>query len=83
MERLKVETNRYGIDVNTMKVSGFTNQEIKELGSMEQKELESTVLDMLDRRNGNIGTCWKNGYGVYQTWLSGDAVFMTIGTSCD
>ena len=50
---------------------------------MEQIELEETVLDMLDRRNGNTGTCWKCGYGVYRTWMHGDAVYMEIGSSCD
>lgn len=83
MERLKVETDRYGLGVNTMKVSGFTNQELKELGSMEQGELEETVLDMLDKRNGNIGTCWKYGCGVYRVWLYGDAVYMEVGSGCN
>lgn len=83
MGRLKIETDRPGIGVNVMKISGFTNQELKELGSMEQRELEETVLDMLDRRNGNTGTCWKCGYGVYRTWMRGDAVYMEVGSSCD
>lgn len=83
MDRLKVETHRYGMGVNTMKISGFTNQELKELGSMEQSELGDAVLDILDRRNGNIGTRWKCGYGVYRTWMHGDAVFMEVGASCD
>lgn len=83
MERLKVETDRYGLGVNVQKITGFTEQELKELGSMEQGELEETVLDMLDRRNGNIGTCWKCGYGVYRTWMHVDAVYMEVGNSCD
>lgn len=83
MERLKIETYRRGMGVNTMRVCGFTKQELKELGSMEQSELEETVLDMLDERNGNTGTCWKCGYGVYRVWLCGDAVFVEIGSSCD
>lgn len=83
MERLKIETYRRGMGVNTMRVCGFTKQELKELGSMEQSELEETVLDMLDCRNGNTGTCWKCGYGVYRVWLCEDAVFVEIGSSCD
>lgn len=83
MERLKVETDRYGMGVNVMKVSGFTNQELKELGSMEQGEMKESVLNMLDERNGNTGTRWKCGYGVYRMWMHGDAVFVEIGSSCD
>ena len=83
MERLKVETDRYGMGVNVMKVSGFTNQELKELGSMEQGEMEESVLNMLDKRNGNTGTCWKRGYGVYRMWMHGGAVYVEIGSSCD
>lgn len=83
MERLKIETDRYGLGRNVQKITGFAEQELKELGSMEQSELEETVLDMLDRRNGNTGTCWKCGCGVYRTWMHGDAVFVEIGSNCD
>lgn len=83
MERLKIETDRYGMGVNVQKITGFAGRELKELGSMEQRELEEAVLDMLDRRNGNTGTCWKRGYGVYRTWMHGDAVYMEVGSSCE
>lgn len=83
MERLKIETDRIGIGVKIMKISGFTNHELNELGSMEQGELKETVLDMLDQRNGNTGTCWQCGYGVFRTWMHGEAVYMEVGSSCD
>ena len=83
MGRLKIEVDRIGIGANIQRISGFTNQELKELGSMEQSELKEAVLDLLDRRNGNTGTCWKCGYGVYRTWMHGDAVYIEIGNSCD
>ena len=83
MERLKVEKFRDGLGVNTMKVTGFTAGELKELGSMEQSEMEEAVLDMLDAQGGGLGTQWKCGYGVYLVWLLWDAVFVEIGKSCD
>lgn len=83
MERLKIETYRRGMGVNTMRVCGFTKQELKELGSMEHGEMTDTVLNMLDERNGNTGTCWQCGNGVYRMWIDADAVFVEIGSSCD
>ena len=83
MEELHVEKFRDGIGVNTMKVTGFTEKEMNELGSMEHGELEETVLNLLDERNHNMGTRWKCGYGVYRAWVRGDAVFVEIGSSCD
>lgn len=83
MAELKVETFREGLGVNTMKVTGFTDREINELGSMEHGELEEAVLNLLNERNHGAGTVWKCGYGVYRVWVCGYAVFVEIGRSCD
>lgn len=83
MEELHVEKFRDGLGVNTMKVTGFTDREMNELGSMEHGELEETVLNLLNERNHGVGTLWKCGYGVYRVWVSGCAVFVEIGSSCD
>ena len=83
MERLKAEKFRDGLGVKTMKVTGFTAGELKELGSMEQSEMEEAVLNMLDTQGGGLGTQWKCGYGVYRVWLFGNAVLVEIGNSCD
>ena len=66
-----------------MKVSGFTEKELSELNSMDYREMKETVLTMLDFRNNGKGTCWHNGYGVYQMWIRDGAVYVEIGNSCD
>ena len=83
MERLKVEKFRDGLGVSTMKVTGFTAGELKELGSMEHCEMEEAVLDMLDAQGGGLGTQWKCGYGIYGITVGQDAVYVEVGSSCD
>lgn len=83
MEKLTVEKTGSGIGTDTMRISGFTDSEFAELRSMEHKEATEKVLEMLDARNGKLGSCWAQGYGVYGMWFGYEAVFMTVGNSCD
>ena len=46
-------------------------------------ESKEKLLDMLDNRNGGIGTAWMCGYGVYGLWYDNDAAYLNIGKSCD
>lgn len=80
---LKVEEWHRLSGMKTMRVSGFTDGELSELKSMEHREATASLLDMLDRRNGNLGTCWHNGYGVYGVWYDNEYAYVNIGTSCD
>lgn len=82
-EPLKIKKSYSKIGTDIMEVTGFTDKELSELSSMDYREMKETVLDMLDRLNGNTGTCWHNGYGVYQMWIRGNAVFVEIGNTCD
>jgi hypothetical protein len=66
-----------------MRIGGFESGELDELKSMEHYEAEEKLLDMLDYRNSNTGTCWKCGYGVYSSWYDNEFAYVTIGTSCD
>ena len=83
MSPLKIETHCRNIGTQTMKVTGFTEPELSELNSMDYREMKDKVLDILDSRNGNTGTCWHNGYGVYSMWINNGAVFVEIGNTCD
>lgn len=67
----------------TLTVSGFTQEEMNELGSMEHGEAERKVIDMLDARNSGYGTALKCGYGIYGFWISGANVCLRVGRSCD
>ena len=83
MPALSIETSPYLPGIEQKTVTGFTDAEISELQSMELHEAEDRVLEMLDERNGNTGTCWKCGYGVYGFALGTKGCTFRIGTSCD
>lgn len=76
----EIPSGRAGII--TKEITGFQDGELNELKSMEHGEAEEKILEMLDSRNGNIGTCWKCGYGVYGLWFDNEAAYMNIGSSC-
>lgn len=73
---------KYG-GMQTMRIGGFRDGELSELKSMEHHEAKDKLLEMLDSRNGNIGTCWHNGYGVYGMWFDNEYAYLNIGNSCD
>ena len=67
----------------TMRVTGFEEEELRELKSMEHREASEKLIEILNRRNGNIGTCWSQGYGIYGIWFDNEAAYVNIGKSCD
>lgn len=79
----QVETDRF---FNLMQVSGFTEEDMENLNSLDRNAMEAAALEMIDRRNGGIGSCWKRGYGVYGFFphprMKGTLMFR-IGNSCD
>ena len=77
----KQNAGRPGMD--TMKITGFKDGELSELKSMEHGEACEKLLEMLDDRNGNIGSRWKCGYGIYGMWFDDEAAYFNIGNSCD
>ena len=77
----KIPSGRSGMD--TMMITGFRDGELSELKSMEHGEAKEKLLEMLDYRNNNTGTCWSCGNGVYGMWFDNEAAYMNIGSSCD
>ena len=69
--------------LRTMQIGGFEEGELSELKSMEHFEAKDKLLEMLDSRNGGIGTCWVCGYGVYGVWFDNEYAYINIGTSSD
>lgn len=82
-DRLKIEEIQYGGRMRTVKVTGFRTGELSELKSMEHRESEEKLMDMLDVRNDGIGTRWACGYGVYGIWYDNEAAYINIGNSSD
>jgi hypothetical protein len=83
MAKLTIEPReRYG-GMQTMRIGGFADRELSELKSMEHMEAKEKLLDMLDSRNGGIGTMWMCGTGVYGLWFDNEYAYLNIGTSSD
>lgn len=83
MAKLVIENIQASNSLNTMRISNFNDGELDELKSMEHHEASEKLLDMLDNRNGGIGTCWHNGNGVYGVWFDNEFAYISIGKSCD
>lgn len=69
--------------MDTMMITGFSDGELSELKSMEHHEAKEKLLEMLNYRNNNLGTCWACGYGVYGLWFDNEAAYLNIGNRCD
>ena len=80
---LNIEKRQYSVGMDTMVITGFTDDALKELKRMPNAEAADTLLATLDTLNGGIGTQWKRGYGVYGVWFDNEAAYVNIGTSCD
>lgn len=83
MAALNIENMGRSGMLDTMKITGFADGELSELKSMEHYEAKEKLLEMLDNRNGGVGTCWQCGYGAYGLWFDNEAAYMNIGRSCD
>lgn len=83
MGALKIDKRRYSTGIDTITISGFRDGELNELKSMEHNEAKEKLLEMLDSRNGNMGTCYAQGYGVYGLWFDNEFAYLNVGSSCD
>lgn len=83
MARLTIERQACTNSLDTMKITGLTNEELSELKSMEHYESKEKLLDILDNRNDGQGTLWAIGNGVYGLWYDNDAAYLNVGRSCD
>ena len=83
MAALKIDRKPYGPGLEEVRVSGFSDGELSELKSMEHREAQQKLIDLLNRRNNNIGTCWANGNGIYGIWFDNEYAYLNIGSSSD
>lgn len=80
---LGIKITHEGFGKKTIQLTGFTEQELSELNSMDYREMKSKIAEIADERNNGIGTCWYNGYGIYNAWIGDGCAYIEIGTSCD
>lgn len=83
MASLNLKKTRYSSGMDEVKVSGFGDGELSELKSMSHEEAREKIVEILDSRNGGIGTTWACGYGIYGLWFDNEAAYLSIGHSCD
>ena len=83
MAALTLKTSRYSSGINTVMITGFRDGELSELKSMEHHEAQEKLLEMLNSRNGNMGSCYANGYGIYGLWFDNEAAYLNVGNTCD
>ena len=83
MAKLTLEKRPCTGSLETVKITGFGDGELSELKSMEHYESKEELLEMLDSRNGGLGTMWACGNGVYGLWYDNDAAYLNVGKSCD
>lgn len=85
---LHIEMIRTGVSTNFWKIEGLTQEEVGELNSMEYREMKEKIADIADSRehdhwNKHIGTAWKCGYGIYNTYIRDGIVCVETGKSCE
>lgn len=84
MDKLIIETlpsNSRAME--TKKITGFKDGELRKLKMKQHEDAKQQLLNMLDERNGRIGTCWHNGPGIFGIWFDNEAAYVNIGRSCD
>lgn len=74
---LKTELFRQNASTQCIRITGFSENELSELNSMDYREMKETIIDMLDRRNDKLGSRWV-GRGFLSAWINNGAVFVEI-----
>lgn len=84
---LKIENEPYSLGMVRKIVTGFSDEEIEEINKMyfddDKEGAQERALEIIDKRNNNIGTCWHNGYGIYGFSLKTNGCTFIVGNSCD
>lgn len=87
---LHIEKAYSGCGIDTFIVTGLSVAETdrilnaKEDGK-DDRDVLAEILDSHenDYRNGNLGTCWRQGYGIYSIRHFGGHLIVEVGNSCD
>ena len=87
---LHIEKSYSGCGIDTFLITGLSVAETdrilnaKEDGK-DDRDVLAEILDAHenDYRNGNLGTCWRCGYGIYSIRHFGGHLIVEVGNSCD
>lgn len=83
MERLTIKQIGIQSGLATQMITGFSDDELRQLKNLPHEEAEQRLIAMLDKRNDGLGTAWACGYGMYGLWFDNEATYVNIGNSCD
>lgn len=89
-EKLHIEKSYSGCGMDTFLITGLSVAETNQIlnAADEGKERRDVLAEILDAhpndyRNGNLGTCWRCGYGIYSIRHFGGHLIVEVGNSCD
>ena len=89
-EKLHIEKSYSGCGMDTYLITGLSVAETDRIlnakeGGKDDRDVLAEILDSHenDYRNGNLGTCWRCGYGIYSIRHFGGHMIVEVGNSCD
>lgn len=89
-EKLHIEKAYSCCGMDTFLVYGLSVAETDRIlnAANEEKDRRDVLAEILDAhendyRNGNLGTCWRCGYGIYSIRHFGGHLIVEVGNSCD
>ena len=87
---LHIEKTCSSCGMDTFLINGLSVAEMNkildpDLTGGEQRDVLAEILDKHtnDYRNGNLGSCWRQGYGIYSIRHFGGHLIVDVGNSCD
>ena len=87
---LHIEKSYSGCGMDTFLITGLSVAETNRIlnATDEGKDRRDVLAEILDAhpndyRNGNLGTCWRCGYGIYSIRHFGGHLIVEVGNSCD
>lgn len=88
--KLHIEKSYSGCGMDTFLITGLSVKETDDIlnASANGKDNRDVMAEILDAhendyRNGNLGTCWRCGYGIYSIRHFGGHLIVEVGNSCD
>lgn len=89
-EKLHIEKSYSGCGIDTFLITGLSVEETNRILNAKEdvKDDRDVLAEILDAhendyRNGNLGTCWRCGYGIYSIRHFGGHLIVEVGNSCD
>ena len=90
MKKFSIEVDRNTFIFDYWKVTGFSDEEMHELLTLDEEKgyyaMRDRLVEIIDAHNPGHGTAWGAGYGIYDVKFHKDypnSVFVETGSSCD